>query len=247
MALPQNHLIELLPAADRKRLLAQCETVQLSEGQILCEHGQTLQHAYFPVDGFVSMLAQIDQHPSLEVGMVGREGLFGGWLLMGVATSPLQGWVQGSGSSWRIGAAALQTELTSSQPLRQLLLRYLYVLMAQTTRSAACLRFHMIAPRLARWLLMTQDRAHASDFKATHEQLASVLGVRRVSVTVAASQLQRSGLIQYHRGQLSVLDRTGLEAAACSCYRRQCSAYQAQMGLEGRPAVAAHQLRPSAA
>ena len=247
MALPQNHLIELLPAGERKRLLAHCETVQLSVGQILCERGQTLQHAYFPVDGFVSMLTQMDQHPSLEVGMVGREGLFGGWLLLGVATSPLQGLVQGSGASWRIGAAALQAELTRSQPLRQLLLRYLYVLMAQTTRSAACLRFHMIAPRLARWLLMTQDRAHTSEFQVTHELLASMLGVRRVGVTVAASQLQRSGLIQYHRGQLSVLDRAGLEAASCSCYHRQRLAYQAQLGLEGPPAAAAPQVRPSTA
>ncbi len=230
MALPQNHLLELLPAADRKRFLAQCEAVQVSMGQVLCESGQSLQHAYFPVDGVISLLTQIDQHPSLEVGMVGREGMLGAWVAMGITTSPLQGLVQGSGSSWRIGAVALKAELARSHPLQQLLARYLYVLMAQTNRSAACLRFHMIGPRLARWLLMTQDRAHASDFKVTHEFLALMLGVRRVGITVAASQLQRSGLIHYRRGELSVLDRAGLEAAACTCYAGQRMTYQTQMG-----------------
>jgi len=162
--------------------------------------------------------------------MVGREGLFGGVLALGVSDSPLQALVQGSGQAWRLPATALLRELARSAALRQTLLRYVYVVMAQMASSAACLRFHLIGPRLARWLLMSEDRAHADHFQVTHEFLACMLGVRRVGVTVAAGELQRQGLIRYHRGQVTVLDRSGLEAAACPCYARQRLAYQALLG-----------------
>lgn len=221
----QNHLIELLPKKDGARLLAQCEPVQLVLGQVLYEQGEALKHAYFPVDSFISLLTRIDDHPSLEVGMVGREGLFGAAVALGVPAAPLQALVQGSGSAWRISTAALQSQLDLSAPLRRLLLRYIYVVTEQMASSAACLRFHLIGPRLARWLLMSEDRAHAQQFHVTHEFLASMLGVRRVGVTVAASHLQRQGLIRYHRGEVRVEDRAGLEAAACSCYQRQRRAY----------------------
>lgn len=215
----QNHLLELLPDEERQRILARCESVHLALGHVLCEADAPLLHAYFPVDGFISLLTRIEDHPSLEVGMVGREGMFGAALALGLPETPLQ--------AWRIPAAGLQREMARSAALRQTMHRYLYVVMAQMASSAACLRFHLIGPRLARWLLMSADRAHASRFQVTHEFLACMLGVRRVGVTVAAGALQRRGLIVYHRGQVTVLDRAGLEAAACPCFARQHLAYQA--------------------
>lgn len=226
----QNHLIEQLPPADRMRLLAECQPVELHLGQVLCERGDVLTHVYFPVDSFISLVMQMDEHPSLEVGMVGREGLMGATLMLGVATALQRGLVQGPGVAWRLEVVAFRRELALSMPLQQLVKRFLFVRMAQMARSAACLRFHLIGPRLARWLLMSQDRAHAQQFHVTHEFLAGMLGVRRVGVTAAAGALQRSGLIAYHRGELTVLDRSGLELAACSCYATDRAAYREQLG-----------------
>jgi CRP-like cAMP-binding protein len=227
LATVDNHLIELLPRKDRVHLLAQCEPVQLVLSEVLCEPGKPTRHVYFPTDGFISLVAMVDGTPSLEVGMVGREGMVGAQLVLGVATTPLRALVQGPGTAWRIGAKAFRAELARSPALQRGLNRYLYVLMVQLAASAGCLRFHQIGARLARWLLMTQDRAHADNFHVTHEFLAYMLGVRRVGVTGAASTLQRSGLIEYHRGELTVLDRHGLEAAACSCYAADRQSYAA--------------------
>lgn len=226
----ENHLIELLPRQDRRRLLEVAEPVMLVLSEVLSEPGAPASHVYFPVDGFISLVTQVDGHPSLEVGMVGREGMLGSPLALGVATAPWRALVQGAGSAWRIGIAAFRRELAGSPPLQRAMDRYLFVLMAQLATSAACLRFHQIGPRLARWLLMSQDRAHADRFHVTHEFLACMLGVRRVGVTLAAGELQRRGLIAYHRGELAVLDRGGLEAAACSCYAADCQGYREQLG-----------------
>ncbi len=203
---------------DRQRLLALCEPVPLVLSEVLCEGGQPTRHVYFPTDGFISLLTLIEGKPVLEVGMVGREGMVGAQLALGVLTTPLQALVQGTGTAWRVGATAFRKELGRGVALQRLLNRYLYVLMAQQAASAACLRFHQIEPRLARWLLMSQDRAHASSFHVTQEFLAYMLGVRRVGITAAASALQRGGLIEYSRGEMTVLDRAGLEHAACGCY-----------------------------
>lgn len=224
----QNRLIELLPPADRTRLLAVCQAVELQRGQVLCERGDALSHVYFPVDSFISLVMQIDAHPSLEVGMVGREGLMGATLLLGVETVLQRGLVQGPGAAWRVEGGAFRRELALSMPLQRCVKRFLFVRMAQMASAAACLRFHLIGPRLARWLLMSQDRAHAQQFHVTHEFLAGMLGVRRVGITAAAGALQRQGLITYHRGELTVLDRAGLERAACSCYAADLAAYRAQ-------------------
>jgi CRP-like cAMP-binding protein len=230
MGTAQNHLIERLPRQARSRLIAVCERIPLILGEVLCEPGKATRHLYFPVEGFISLVAPLDGKPVLEVGMVGREGMLGAQLALGVATVPLHAVVQGAGSAWRVGTAAFRVELARSPALQRTLNRYLYVLMAQLAGSAACLRFHQIGPRLARWLLMSQDRAHADQFHVTHEFLAYMLGVRRVGITAAAGVLQRSGLIEYHRGEMKVLSRGGLEAAACGCYANDSQAYVAQLG-----------------
>jgi CRP-like cAMP-binding protein len=227
LASVENHLIERLPRAERTRLLALCEPVELVLAEVMFEPGQVTRHVWFPIDGFVSLITLIDGSPGLEVGMVGREGMLGAHLALGVTTAPLRALVQGPGKAWRIGAVAFRAELARSKPLQRGLNRYLYVLMAQLAAATACLRFHQIGPRLARWLLMSQDRAHADHFHVTHEFLAYMLGVRRVGVTAAASALQRGGLIEYRRGELKVLDRTGLEAAACGCYAADRLSYAA--------------------
>ena len=226
----QNHLIERLPPRDRRQLMAVAEPVILVLGDVLCQRGATTRHVYFPVDAFISLVTAVDAHPSLEVGMVGREGMLGAPLALGVAPAPWRSLVQGGGSAWRIAALPFRRELAGSVALQRGLHRYLFVLLAQLATSAACVRFHEIGPRLARWLLMTQDRAHADRFVVTHEFLACMLGVRRVGVTLAAGALQRRGLIAYHRGQVEVLDRAGLEAAACSCYSADRQGYQEQLG-----------------
>lgn len=225
MAADENHLIELLPRKDRQHLLAICEPVDLVLSEVMGESGKRTRHVYFPIDATISLVTPIDGKPVLEVGMVGREGMVGAELVLGVMTTPLHAVVQGAGKAWRVGSLPFRRELARSSALRSCLNRYLYVLMSQFAVSAACLRFHLIGPRLARWLLMTQDRAHADSFHVTHEFLAYMLGVRRVGITAAAGALQRAGLIEYRRGELMVLDRSGLEAAACGCYAADQNSY----------------------
>jgi CRP-like cAMP-binding protein len=221
----QNHLIELLPRKERLRILAICEPVELVMAQVLSEVGMPTRYVYFPTNGFISLVTPINGKPILEVGMVGREGMLGTQLALGVRAAPLHALVQGSGMAWRIGAVAFSRELARSSALQRGLNRYVYVMMMQLASAASCLRFHQIGPRLARWLLMTQDRANSDRFHITHEFLAYMLGVRRVGVTTAASILQRGGFIEYRRGEIRVLNRRGLEAAACSCYAADREAY----------------------
>jgi CRP-like cAMP-binding protein len=226
----QNHLIESLPSSSRSRLLAICEPVDLALGEVLGEVGTPTRHVYFPTIGFISLVTTIKGRPTLEVGMVGREGMLGTQLVLGVETAPLHAVVQGAGAAWRVGASEFSRELARSAALQRRLNRYVYVTMAQLASSASCLRFHQIGPRLARWLLMTQDRAHSDNFRLTHEFLAYMLGVRRVGITTAASILQREGLIHYRRGEIQILNRRGLKAAACSCYAADREAYVRSLG-----------------
>jgi CRP-like cAMP-binding protein len=225
----QNHLIELLPRAGRRTLLALCEPVDLVLSERLCAVGEVTRYAYFPVNAIISLVTAIDGKPVLEVGMVGREGMAGAELVLGARAAPWHAVVQGPGSAWRIPSRTFRRELKASPTLRLCLDRYLCVLMAQFGAAAACLRFHMIGPRLARWLLMMQDRAHSDQFHVTHEFLAYMLGVRRVGITAAAGTLQSSGLIEYRRGELTVLSRSGLEGAACGCYAADRRSYTALM------------------
>ncbi|MGP1629883.1 MAG: Crp/Fnr family transcriptional regulator [Giesbergeria sp.] len=218
MAQAENLLIQQLPKAARMRLLDECEPFELVLSAELSVRGQPLSHAYFPQTGFISLVIDVDTYPALEVGMVGRESMLGSELVLGLAKTPWRGLVQGQGQCLRIEAETLRQECTASPALAQVIQTSLLVRLHQQTLASACERFHAIGPRLARWLLMCQDRAHADTFHVTQEFMALMLGVRRVGVTVAASEFQRSGLISYHRGELTVQDRAALEAQACSCY-----------------------------
>lgn len=230
MAPVENHLLERLPRSDRKRLLAACEPVQLALSDVLCEPGKPTRDVYFPTDGFISLVTLVEGSPGVEVGMVGREGMLGAQLVLGVTEAPWRALVQGQGAAWRLSTAVFKHELALSPALQRGLKHYLYVLMAQQAASAGCLRFHLIGQRLARWLLMSQDRAHSDSFHVTHEFLAYMLGMRRVGVTAAASAMQKAGLIEYHRGELKVLNRPGLEAAACACYAADLRTYTQLLG-----------------
>jgi CRP-like cAMP-binding protein len=222
----KNQLISALPASDARRLIGICQEVPLVLAEILAERGKPTRHVYFPTQGFVSLVAQIESHPGLEVGMVGPEGMLGVQVTLGVVTSPLRALVQGQGTAWRAPVPAFRRELAACVPMQRRLSAYVNVLMSQLVASAACQRFHLVGPRLARWLLMSQDRSRSARFHVTHEFLAYMLGVRRVGVTTAAGDLARRGLIAYRRGELEVLDRAGLEEASCSCYATDQIAYR---------------------
>lgn len=226
---PENALIHKLPPAVRQRLLDHCEPFELVLSAELSVRGKPLQHAHFPIEGFLSLVIDVDSHPPLEVGMVGGEAMLGAELILGLAATPWRALVQGAGSSWRIGAQQLRTQIDAIPELEALLQACLLARLHQQTLAAACQRYHQIAPRLARWLLMMQDRSHSDCFHMTQEFMALMLGVRRVGVTEAAGHFQDAGLIAYHRGELTVLDRKALETEACSCYAADKQIYQRLM------------------
>jgi CRP-like cAMP-binding protein len=223
---PPNRLLASLPRRECSRLLAASDSVELEYGVVLFEPEERIRDVYFPSDSFISLLIPVDGKNPLEVAMVGNEGMVGAPLIMGVDRSELLALVQGAGPAWRMNAKTFARELGASAVLRLTLQRYLQVRMAHFARAAACTRFHLIEGRLVRWLLMTQDRAHHNEFHATHEVLASMLGVRRVGVTRAANALQQRKLIRYHRGEVTILNRAAMEAASCGCYRADLDAYE---------------------
>jgi CRP-like cAMP-binding protein len=226
----ENHLIDELPKAARKRFLDQCEPYTMVLSVELTEREKVLTHAYFPCEGFISLVIDVESHPPLEVGMVGSESMLGSELILGLAKTPWRAVVQGQGNCWRIEAERLR-ELSEALPeLRDLLNRTLLVRLHQQALASSCERFHQIGPRLARWMLMSQDRSDSDTFDVTQAFMALMLGVRRVGVTMAAGELQHDGLIEYHRGHLTVLDRQQLEARACSCYATERLLYSELMG-----------------
>jgi len=221
-----NQLLAALPAKERDRFLADCTLENLEFGTVLYEQGDQMRHVYFPIDGFISMLITVDRRFTLEVGMIGSEGMCGYALNLGGNVSSLRALVQGTGAAWRMNTAMFRRHLDTMPGLRQLLGRYVHVILGQLSQSAACLRFHVVEKRLARWLMMTQDRAHTDSFGVTQEFLAYMLGVRRSGVSTAAGILQARKLIHYTRGRMRILNRARLEAAACVCYRADLDAYR---------------------
>ena len=217
-ASPENLLLATMSAEDRLRLLGDGAPIDLSLSETLNESDDRIRHVYFPIDSFISLITPGIGRAQLEIGLVGNEGMLGVPLLLGINVSPLRALVQGAGHAWRLDAAHFLRVIESHATIRAALNRYLYVFLAQLMQTATCTRFHLVEARLARWLLMTRDRAHSSQFHITHEFLAYMLGVRRVGVTSAASALQRRKLIRYRRGDIAVLDVRGLERAACPCY-----------------------------
>jgi CRP-like cAMP-binding protein len=219
-------LLSVLPSSDLRRILRASEVVELAFAEVLYSQKDPLVHVYFPMTGFISLIMPVDESASLEVGLVGNEGMLGIPLVLGVDVSPVHAIVQGAGSALRMDAALFRSELDRSPSLQREIDRYVFVHLTQLAQTAACTRFHVVEARLARWLLMTQDRAHASTFHITQEFLAFMLGVRRVGVTKAASSLQRRRLIHYSRGNITVLDRRGLKAASCGCYSADRESYE---------------------
>jgi CRP-like cAMP-binding protein len=214
-----NHLLAAMPRPAYQRMSTGLEAVEMNYGQVLYEPEGRIRHVYFPIDCLVSLLTAVDQERTLEVGMVGNEGMVGMPMVLGIGRSAVRALVQGSGTAMRMTVARFGVEFRKNLQLQRALFRYTHLLMAQVSQTAACNRFHESEARLARWLLMTSDRLHADKFLLTHEFLAHMLGVRRVGVTNAAGILQAKNLIDYSRGHIRILDRKGLEAAACACYR----------------------------
>jgi CRP-like cAMP-binding protein len=229
-----NLLFTALPEGARRQLTGDRAPVDLRFSETLNEPGERIRHVYFPIDGFISLITPGTERAQLEIGLVGNEGMLGVPLLLGINVSPLRALVQGAGHAWRVDAATFLQTLESNPGMRTALNRYVYVFMAQLMQTATCTRFHLVEARLARWLLMTRDRAHANQFHVTHEFLAYMLGVRRVGVTSAASALQRRKLIRYSRGDVAVLDVRGLERAACACYAIDKKIYGQILGKKAR-------------
>lgn len=214
----QNELLAAMPRKAYDALAPALAPVTLAFREVLYEPGAAITHVYFPCESMVSLLVPVAKHFDVEVGMVGREGMVGASVGLGIASSPVRALVQGAGSALRLGAPRFRRELSLNPELQRAVNGYIHTLMEQITQTAACNRFHVVEARLARWLLMTRDRMRSPEFRMTHEFLSHMLGVRRVGVTEAASSLQRQKLIEYTRGSIRILDGPGLEAASCGCY-----------------------------
>ena len=233
-----NSLLDSLPRGARELVAKSCSPAQLKAGEILCEPTDKIQRVYFPTTVYISLISPTAGDETLEVGMVGNEGMFGITVLLDVKTSPLTGLVQNAGHAWQMGASRFARLANDVAAFRKVVNRYLYVLTAQIAQTAACNRFHSLDSRLARWLLMTRDRVQSDTFRLTHKSLAYMLGVRRAGVTEAAGRLQAKKLIRYHHGELTVLDRHGLEENSCFCYAALNGIYEQQLG---KPRVASVQ------
>ena len=214
-----NRLLAALPAAERRRLLRTLEPVSLTAGQVLHEPRQPIPYAYFPCGGLISLLTPLEDDKSVEVGLIGREGMVGLPIFFGGGDAPFRAVVQGTGPAFRLPAKALQKKICRSRPLTDLLLHYADAFLVQVAQTAACRSLHRVARRYCCWLLLAHDRFGSDHLPLTQKLMAMMMAVRLASVTEAAGNLREAGLIRYTRAGIHVLDRPGLEAACCSCYR----------------------------
>lgn len=215
---PRNRILAALPADELRRLMEGMERVPLELRQVIISPNQTIEHVYFLEDGVVSVLALMEDGSAIETATVGNEGMTGVPAYLGDMRTSSHAFVQVSGSAWRLPAATLVEEVQRGGTLSRLLGRYTQALYTQVGQSSACNRKHGVEQRCARWLLMTHDRVEGDSFDLTQLFLSQMLGVRRATVSEAATALQARGLIEYTRGRITVLDRAGLEATACVCY-----------------------------
>ena len=214
----QNHLLAALPADEYARLLPHLEAVPMPLGHVLYESGVQMRHVYFPTTSIVSLLYVMEDGASAEIAIVGNEGIVGVSLFMGGETTPSRAVVQSAGAAYRLPGQMLKNEFYRAGPMQHLLLRYTQSLLTQMAQTAVCNRHHSLDQQFCRWLLLSLDRLPTNQLIMTQELIANMLGVRREGVTEAAGNVQKAGLIEYHRGHITVLDRPGLEARVCECY-----------------------------
>jgi CRP-like cAMP-binding protein len=214
----QNWLLSALADSEWQRIAAHLEPVDLRLGQMLFDSGGKPSHVYFPTTAIVSLLYVMENGASAEIAVVGNEGLVGISLFMGGQSTSSQAVVQAAGGGFRLSAAVLMEEFNRGGPVLHLLLRYTQALITQMAQTSVCNRHHALDQQMCRWLLLTLDRLHSSELVMTQELLSNILGVRRASISDAAGQLQKDGLIRYERGHISVLDRVAIERRSCECY-----------------------------
>ena len=213
-----NHLLAVLPEEEYVRLLPHLELIPMPLGDAVCEPGIPMRHVYFPITAIVSLLYVMEDGASAEIAVVGNEGIIGVSLFMGGETTTSRAVVQSAGHAYRLKGQLLKDAFFHSGAMQRLLLRYTQALLTQMAQTAVCNRHHSVDQQLCRWLLLSLDRLPSNELTMTQELIANMLGVRREGVTEAAGRLQHDGLIEYHRGHITVLDRAGLEARVCECY-----------------------------
>ncbi len=233
----QNRLLLTLPTEDRERLLSQMEgrTFDLSEPLVI--RGRPTSLIFFPTSGVGSVIISMENGDSVETGTIGNEGFIGIPVLLGGDIPPYDVVCQIPGEMFVLPVEAFRSAIQEMPAFHDVLERYTLAFLAQSTQSTACNQLHSIAQRCARWLLMTHDRVGRDEFRLTQEYLAMMLSVRRPSVSIAAAGLQEEGIIAYHRGGITVLNRQGLEAAACECYHVTRSEYERLVPAPGELTV----------
>lgn len=232
-----NNLLNCLSNTQGNWMLTHLTSVELEFGQVLNRTDKPLEKVYFPLSGFISVLVEVIGAQPVEMGLIGSEGMLGATLALGNPHAPMLAIVQGAGSALCMDANLFRRRLNTCKQLRNLIQQYLYVLIQQISLTGACNCSHKVPQRLARWLLMTQDRAHASQFYLTHQYLARMLGVRRSAITIAAGAFQRAGLISYSRGIINVRSKAGLERLTCRCYEVALNAYNNTINTKPKSVV----------
>jgi CRP-like cAMP-binding protein len=231
----RNHILAALPPPDLKLLAPYLTKIALRQGHVLIEQGAQMDHFYFPAEGMVSLVAVLESGGSIEIAAIGREGIVGAALADGTGEAPMSAIVQVAGQGLKIAAGKFRAAVQASAKLREVIGHHNEALLAQLVRTAACNAQHSVESRMCRWLLMVQDRVEGDTLALTQEFLGQMIGTQRTTVTVVARSLQNAGLIKYRRGRITVLDREGLEEAACECYEINRRHFERLMKLRPAP------------